>query len=208
MDNQIIGLFPTPLLRVEQCVSASVLAQLRVELEAGAFAHNSKSDKLSHTAILAPREHPLLASVCEQIMPKIADLGELMFGQQLPWAIKEIWANVLEHGGSQAVHNHANSFISGILYLTESDPSSSTVFMKSLGGRDFAFVNAHPDARMGPFNADKWVAPEPAPGDLLLFPSYLLHEVPPNQGERRVSLAFNAIPQRLEAWGYGISFAG
>jgi hypothetical protein len=48
--------------------------------------------------------------------------------------------------------------------------------------------------------------PEPDPGDLILFPSYLLHEVPVNQGSERVTLAFNAIPHRLDAWGYSVSF--
>jgi hypothetical protein len=47
----------------------------------------------------------------------------------------------------------------------------------------------------------------PRPGDLILFPSYLLHEVPLNHGGERVTLAFNAIPHRLDAWGYGVSFA-
>jgi hypothetical protein len=41
---------------------------------------------------------------------------------------------------------------------------------------------------------------------VLLFPSFLLHEVPVNQGERRLTLAFNAIPQRLDAWGYATAF--
>ena len=29
---------------------------------------------------------------------------------------------------------------------------------------------------------------------MVLFPSYLMHAVPPNQGERRITLSFNAIP--------------
>jgi hypothetical protein len=48
---------------------------------------------------------------------------------------------------------------------------------------------------------------ELAPGDLVLFPSYLLHAVPPNQGERRITLSFNAIPGALDSWGYGIKFS-
>ena len=33
-----------------------------------------------------------------------------------------------------------------------------------------------------------------------------MHAVPPNAGGRRISLAFNAIPTRLESWGYTLSF--
>jgi hypothetical protein len=50
------------------------------------------------------------------------------------------------------------------------------------------------------------VLPKAEPGDVVLYPSYLLHEVPPNQGERRMTLALNAIPDRLDSWGYRISF--
>jgi len=105
------------------------------------------------------------------------------------------------------VHTHANSFISGVLYLTRSHPSANIVFHKSLGGTDFIFSNHNKNARIGPFNGGKWAMPEITAGDLVLFPSYLLHEVPANQGEQRISIAFNAIPERLENFGYTIRFA-
>ena len=53
-------------------------------------------------------------------------------------------------------------------------------------------------------NGIKWFLPEISPGDLILFPSYLLHEVPANQGAQRISIAFNAIPDRLDSSGYAI----
>jgi hypothetical protein len=106
------------------------------------------------------------------------------------------------------MHNHANSFVSGVVYLTPTHPAARTVFMKSPGGTDFAFRNDHADTTPGRFNADQWISPAPLPGDMVLFPSYLMHAVPPNPGERRISMAFNAIPTRLDSWGYAVSFAG
>jgi hypothetical protein len=41
----------------------------------------------------------------------------------------------------------------------------------------------------------------------VLFPSYLYHEVPRNQGEQRITVSFNAIPDSLDCWGYRINFA-
>jgi len=32
--------------------------------------------------------------------------------------------------------------------------------------------------------------------------------VPPNAGEQRITVAFNAIPTRLDSWGYRIAFGG
>jgi len=169
---------------------------------------NNSSPSLSHTETLRPSDSPLLVDVAALIHPKLADYGALLFGQRLGWSVKEMWVNVLDNGGRQAMHNHANSFISGVVYLTPTHESSRTVFMKSPGGTDFVFKNDHVGVTQGPFNADKWVSPAPEPGDLVLFPSYLMHAVPPNAGERRITLAFNAIPTRLDSWGYTIGFTG
>ena len=35
------------------------------------------------------------------------------FAELASWSVKEMWVNVLDTGGHQAMHNHANSFISG-----------------------------------------------------------------------------------------------
>ncbi len=140
------------------------------------------------------------------LAPKLVDFGALIVGEKQDWSIKEMWLNVLDAGGQQAMHNHANSFISGIVYLTTTHPSASTVFLKDLGGADFRFRNNHDRVQFGPFNADQWTSTVPAPGDLTLFPSYLLHKVPPNEGGRRITLSFNAIPSYMDSWGYRVGF--
>ena len=137
---------------------------------------------------------------------QMAEFGTHLFGQSLSWTIKEMWLNVMQTGGRQAIHTHANSFVSGVLYLSDCHPASNTLFIRSLGGQGYVFANTHAKAAVGPFNAEKWRGPDPAPGDLVMFPSSLLHEVPVNRGGLRVTLAFNAIPDRLDAWGYSISF--
>ena len=48
------------------------------------------------------------------------------------------------------MHNHANSFISGVVYLTPTHPDARTVFMKPLGGTDFSFKNDHAGVDDGP----------------------------------------------------------
>ena len=87
--------------------------------------------------MLRPGDSPLLVEAATLITPKIVDMGALMFGERLDWAIKEMWVNVLDTGGLQAMHNHANSFVSGVVYLTPTHPDSQTVFMKSSGGTEF-----------------------------------------------------------------------
>ncbi len=206
--DEVIGLFPTPLMRVPALLPRPLVDALVAHFGALARRHNNASDRLSHTEMLRPGDSPLLVEVAALLTSKLSEFGALLFGERMGWSLKEMWVNVLETGGHQAMHNHANSFVSGVAYLTPTDASSRTVFMKSPGGTDFAFRNDHPGMVAGRFNAEKWIGPAPEPGDVLLFPSYLMHAVPPNAGGRRISLAFNAIPARIESWGYSIRFSG
>jgi hypothetical protein len=206
--DEIIGLFPTPFVRAPAVLEHRLVSGLVEHFTALARRDNDSSPQLSHTEMLRPSDSPLLVETAARVTPKLVDFGALLFGERIGWSVKEMWVNVLDTGGRQAMHNHANSFISGVLYLTPTHPEAQTVFMKSPGGTDFAFKNDHARVTPGPFSADKWVSPAPQPGDLVLFPSYLMHAVPPNPGERRISLAFNAIPTRLDSWGYTIAFSG
>jgi hypothetical protein len=204
--NEVYGLFPIPVMRVAAVLPAQLVTALAEYFSATADRDNSSSPNLSHTALLQPGDSPLLVQAAAAITPQLTQFGSLLFGEGLGWSLKEMWVNVLDTGGRQAMHNHANSFISGVVYLTCTHPEARTVFMKSPGGTDFAFKNDHEGVATGPYNADKWISPEPDPGDMMLFPSYLLHAVPRNPGERRITLAFNAIPAHIDSWGYRVSF--
>ena len=206
--DEIISLFPTPFMRAPAALGKSLVKGLIEHFAAKATRDNNSSARLSHTEMLKPSDSPLFIEAATLITPKLVDFGAQLFGERLGWSLKEMWVNVLDTGGHQAMHNHANSFISGVVYLTPTHPGSQTVFMKSPGGTDFMFRNDHAGMTPGPFSADKWISPAPQPGDMVLFPSYLMHAVPPNQGERRITLSFNAIPARLDSWGYAIRFAG
>jgi hypothetical protein len=207
-DTEIVGLFPIPLMRARQMLDSALVAGLIAHFSETVALPNSSSSNLSHTALLKPGDSPLLVATAAHLTPLLPQFGALMFGEQLGWALKEMWVNVLDTGGRQAMHNHANSFISGVVYLTPTHADARTVFMKSPGGSEFTFKNDHPAVNAGPYNADKWISPAPDPGDVVLFPSYLMHTVPVNPGGRRITLAFNAIPTHLDSWGYRVSFSG
>ncbi|MGF1502350.1 MAG: TIGR02466 family protein [Paracoccaceae bacterium] len=204
---QVIGLFPTPLMHVPQVVGGPLLEKIVGRIRSEHRETNTKSAQLSHTAMVTATEDPLYAQAGERIQPHVTEFGGLLFGEALNWQIKEIWVNVLETGGAQSVHNHANSFVSGIVYLTGHHPGSGTVFFKGMGGTEYSFVNQNKNTNMGPYSASRWQAPPMSPGDMVLFPSFMLHEVPKNQGEQRITMAFNALPDRLDSWGYQVRFS-
>ena len=206
--HEIVGLFPTPFMRARGALAHHLVQGLVAHFTAMASQDNNSSANLAHTAMLKPSDSPLLVEAATAITPLLSEFGALLFGERMGWSLKEMWVNVLDNGGRQAMHNHANSFISGVVYLTPTHPDARTGFMKSPGGTDFSFKNDHAGIATGPYNAEKWVSMQPDPGDVVFFPSYLLHAVPPNPGERRITMAFNAIPAALDSWGYRIAFSG
>jgi uncharacterized protein (TIGR02466 family) len=204
--DQIEPLFPIPLMRSPRLLGPAMIESAVAAIRQSRVDKNLRSDQLFHTEIVNPRDDKLFQEIAELTVPKLVEFGFLLFGERLRWTVKEMWTNVLATGGSQTLHSHANSFASGVIYLTPSHPACKTVFVRPPGGLDFSFRHHTRQAAMGPFNAGKYVLPVAEPGDLVLFPSYLYHEVPRNQGDQRITISFNAIPDRLDCWGYRINF--
>jgi hypothetical protein len=205
--RQLHSLFPTPCAQIEGLLEPRLIAGLRERALATRREDNSAGNALSHTAMINPADDALFEEVAALAIPEIGRFGDVLFGERLDWLIKEMWLNVLEPGGSQFMHSHANSFVSAVVFITEAHESARTLFLRRMGGDDFRFRNDSDTAQINAFNADKWVVPRAGPGDMLIYPSYLIHGVPPNQGEQRISLALNAIPDQLNSQGYRIRFA-
>ncbi|NJN46256.1 MAG: hypothetical protein HC808_07020 [Candidatus Competibacteraceae bacterium] len=202
--SKIIGLFPTPLMKTDALLSSDLIRQLTARAESLRRKANTATDLLSHTQMINPQEDEVYLSLTGLVAPYLVNFGELLFAEKLQWLVKEMWMNVLDHGGSQFMHTHANSFISGIIYITKPHPSASTLFRKNTGGGEFIFKN---DVPLNHYSSDTWMLPDVEPGDMVLYPSYLLHGVPPNEGDQRITIAFNAIPNQLDSLGYKIRFA-
>lgn len=201
--SKVIGLFPTPLMKTDKFLGADLIASFADNTRALHRDANTATNLLSHTQMIDPQEDSASRRLSEMVLPHLVNFGEILFAEKLQWSVKEMWSNVLETGGSQFMHTHANSFISGVVYITKPHPSTNTVFRKPTGGGEFLFKN---DVPLGHFSSDSWIVPDVEPGDLVLFPSYLLHGVPPNEGDRRITVAFNAIPSQLDSMGYRVRF--
>lgn len=204
--SEIIGIFPTPILFGRGVVQKTLVDALIAQHDEAARGANVRSTLLTHTPAAPPKTHDNYISVLKLLGPRIQSYGETLLGEQLNWAVKEIWINRMETGGSQQLHNHANSFVSGIIYLTGSHQSAATVFHRQVGQTSFQMSNANERCTVTPFNAPIFRVPPVNPGDVILFPSYIHHEVPPNQGDPRYTVAFNAMPERIDSWGYSIQF--
>lgn len=205
--NEVIGIFPTPLMIAKGALPRdlvdAMIAQFEQDQDVSA---NVRTTLLTHTPMESPRSHANYKASLEHILPRVREYGISLLGESLSWAVKEIWINRMDTGGEQKLHNHANSFVSGVAYLTHTEGRASTVFHRSAASDTFKMTNENKNCQIGPFNAPVFQMPPMEPGDMVLFPSYMMHEVPPNQGEPRMTAAFNALPERLDSWGYTLNF--
>jgi len=123
--------------------------------------------------------------------PAMADLGRLLashaaaFARAQDWSVKpkldSLWVNLLKGGGHHGGHIHPHSIISGTLYV-EVPPGSGAI----------RFEDPRLPLMMAAPVRDAFVTVEPRPGLLLLWESWLRHEVLPGgaKGER-LSISFN-----------------
>jgi uncharacterized protein (TIGR02466 family) len=104
-------------------------------------------------------------------------------------AMTDCWANVMIGGVAHSLHLHPTSFISGTYYLVVPKGAGALKFEDPRLSRHMATPPRRADApqRFRPF-----VSVPAQTGDLVLFESWLRHEVPPARfsGER-ISISFN-----------------
>ena len=120
--------------------------------------------------------------------------------------IHESWLNKAEPGSSQSMHNHGNSLISGVYYVSSLKEHPPLVFEKMPSNSDpFFSLRKH----YGKANANftNKLAMPCTQGSLIMFNSYLFHGFGQNVTDQsRVSLAFNVLANLTEKDAYRIDF--
>ena len=103
--------------------------------------------------------------------------------------LEDIWINILPEGGTHSSHIHPHSVISGTTYVAMPEGASAL----KLEDPRLAMMMAAPTRKKGcreELRSFIYVAPQV--GDVLLWESWLRHEVPLNMAEdNRVSVSFN-----------------
>jgi uncharacterized protein (TIGR02466 family) len=103
--------------------------------------------------------------------------------------LEDIWINILPQGGTHGSHIHPHSVISGTTYVAMPVGTSA---LKLEDPRLPMMMAAPPRHRDAPEDLRSFVYVRPAVGDVLLWESWLRHEVPMNMAEdERISVSFN-----------------
>ncbi|MEQ6249000.1 TIGR02466 family protein [Sulfitobacter sp. HNIBRBA3233] len=103
--------------------------------------------------------------------------------------LEDIWINILPEGGMHSGHLHPHSVISGTTYVAMPDGASAIKFEDPRLPMMMASPARRKDA---PEDLRTFAYIAPKVGDVLLWESFLRHEVPMNMSEEdRISVSFN-----------------
>ncbi len=128
-----------------------------------------------------------LKRLLDKHVAKFADAcGFDLGGRKLK--LDSLWANVLNGGGGHSGHIHPHSVVSGTVYVAL-PPGSRGLRLED---PRLARMMAAPPRRADVPEVQSFVELVPAPGDVVLWESWLRHEVPAGSGKgKRISVSFN-----------------
>jgi|SRR5579872_2857984 len=126
----------------------------------------------------------------------VLDVHATIFSRILEWDLggkalqmERSWVNVLRPGGAHSGHIHPNCVISGTIYIAVPDGSGTIAFEDPRHARMMHAPLRRPNARV---DHQQVVALAPERGTLLMWESWLRHEVSTNRGSgERLSISFN-----------------
>ncbi|WP_099826102.1 TIGR02466 family protein [Oceaniglobus indicus] len=103
--------------------------------------------------------------------------------------LDSLWINILPEGGIHTGHLHPHSVVSGTTYVTMPEGTSAIKFEDPRLPMMMAAPGRTKDA---PRKLRQFHYVQPEAGDVLLWESWLRHEVPMNMAEEdRISVSFN-----------------
>src|SRR5690349_21642673 len=130
-----------------------------------------------------PKRDPALADLAKFLGRHAAKFAtEAAFDLGRKPRLDSLWVNLLKSGGHHSGHIHPHSIISGTFYVEVPAGSGAIRFEDP----------RLPLMMAAPPRADAFVTVEPRPGLLLMWESWLRHEVLPGTGKaERLSISFN-----------------
>ncbi|MCA1953103.1 MAG: hypothetical protein LDL25_09880 [Hyphomicrobiales bacterium] len=198
--SEILSLFPTRLYRAELDAPA-LIAELEDAARALALDDEAgrkwcrKNGYPGYTSYASlddlPWRFPAFKTLAKSLDRHVAafakhlefDLG----GGKL--ALDALWVNILPEGGFHAAHIHPLSVISGTVYVAL--PAGAAA-LRLEDPRHAMMMAAPPRKAKAALENRAFVSVDPRPGTLLLWESWLRHDVPVNRAaEERISVSFN-----------------
>ena len=210
MKTEVVPLFPSPVILVDVEGDTSEL------LTHNEFTISNKTRKKNE---VVPRNQDAVLNHGQQsysdqrILEKYPRTKQILLNEftsvaeeinqyaKRKYAITTSWITLCQKGDGSQLHNHKNSFWSGVYYFQEEYPEGTGGIMFDNPNADrYDFSYGMVDIkRQNEINSMSCIF-GPSPKLLILFPSYLRHQVLVHNNDKpRSSLAFNVVP--LGQWG-------
>ena len=188
IDTTLNGLFPTPLYSTKRDMDTSSLENNDIEDIIKEGMNKNIGNSSSNNNYIFDKKLKKIKQFCEQHI-KIYVEQVINPKQKLNFYITQSWLNVTNPGGYHHTHSHSNSLISGVFYISNEE--------------DDRIIFEHPNRKLLEMTSfefetsnvwNTYVVTSPCETNtLLLFPSWLNHQVKPNDKatKDRISISFN-----------------
>ena len=138
-----------------------------------------------------PKRAPAFAALEKQLLKQAGS-----FAEELGWEIERrdisldaLWINILGEGGHHSGHIHPGSILSGTLYIAVPEGAGAIRFEDPRLANMMAAPPLRDDVAE---DQSRFVYIDPQPGTLLMWESWLRHEVMASRTEEaRISISFN-----------------
>tara|TARA_B100000427_G_C15487062_1_gene585799 strand:+ start:131 stop:820 length:690 start_codon:yes stop_codon:yes gene_type:complete len=210
MKTEVVPLFPSPVILVDVEGDTSELLthneftvsnkrrkknEVAPRNQEAVLNHGQQSYSDQRILEKYPRTKQILLNAFTSVAEEINQYAKRKY------AITTSWITLCQKGDGSQLHNHKNSFWSGVYYFQEEYPEGTGGIMfdnPNADRYDFSYGMVDIE-RQNEINSMSCIF-GPSPKLLILFPSYLRHQVLVHNNDKpRSSLAFNVVP--LGHWG-------
>ncbi len=188
MKQEVQELFPTPIwiVDLEPVEAAALNINLKAEIErliaprpAIPAGSNWQTPQNLHT-------RPAFAEFVKLVETAARGVARFLQVDQYPMMITGCWANINPHGAYHPTHHHPNNYLSGVYYVAVPAAGSRIVFQDPRPSMIMPKPKQYTKITANGADAQS------KEGRLLLFPAWLKHTVPSNEGQsERISISFN-----------------
>lgn len=144
------------------------------------------------------QQHPAVEWLVTCVNKSVADyLRHTGVNKDISWDI-QAWVNINRSGDYHNLHNHPRSYLSGTYYVTVPTGEVTRGGREDLNPNAISFYDPRGQVNMNAVTGDNEFDPEhriqPLSGQILLWPSFLMHFVHPNlSDDTRISISFNIV---------------
>ena len=191
MTNQpdsLLGIFPTPVYIVKRDSNISPEEEKEIKNIVNEGMEINKGNSSSNNKYIFNEKLKSLKQFCERHV-NIYVNETIKPKEKVDFYITQSWLNITKPGEYHHDHSHNNSIISGVFYISAEEDDEITFTDPNYKVKDI--IRIEPE-EFNLYNSATWFFPS-ITNELILFPSWLNHQVEPNEKAitDRISISFN-----------------